>query len=273
MALTTIGKLPRGQIYAFIFGAEGVGKTTLAMSLADANGRGVAFVTSDQSGPTSLLTQGFPSDIPVDVLPGSGIDPFPATIRAIQSFANDKSIHCISLDNVTTLCGRAVDYLSNGEGEKAMGWDGWGQLLAGFRQIESACDRATRAGKSVIITAWEAPPTYEDTLGGRVLKEEGRGDLQGKAKRWVPGNCDIIARMTCRFVTESIPGGKSRRVFKGQLHTQRYGEAADYAVKSRWNIPSPCPADLRWILNEVKKQGSNSSSNPVPRSKPVAVKK
>ena len=257
---TTIDKLMRNNIYLFCYGAEGVGKTLLAMTLADAKGRGVAYITADPSGPTSVRNRGYPGDIPVELLPGEGEDPFGIAVSAINTFARDPSIHCICVDGLSVICGRAVDFLSGGEGEKALGFDGWGQVLKGFRDIEGACDGATRKGKSIILTAWEIEPEYRDLPkalgGGRTMEKEGHPYLQGKAQIWMPGNCDIVARMTSRFVTVKGNDGKAARRFQGSLHVNREGAAQDWKVKSRWSLPSPCPADLRWILDKVKNQSA-----------------
>lgn len=264
---TNIGALARNNIYAFIYGAEGTGKTLLPMTLADERGYGVAFITADMSGPTSLLSMGYPRDIPVEVLPPGGEDPFDAAIAAIQSFANDKTIRVICLDGATVMCGRAVDHYSDGQGEKALGWEGWGQILNGFRQVEGALDRATRAGKSVVITAWEAEPTYEDTMAGKTLKDEGRPLLQGRAKTWLPGNCDIVARLTSTFKTVSV-GGKAEKKFSATLQVNR---GRDWLAKTRWKLPDPCPADLKWILSQVN--GQSAKVAPKPAVKPVAVRR
>lgn len=260
----------RNRIYAFVYGAEGSGKTRLAMSLANPDGYGVSYITPESSGPTSLISAGYPKDIPVEVLPPSGEDPFEPCIAAIEDFAADKSITTICIDGCTVICGRAVDHLSGGEGEKALGWDGWGQVLNGFRQIEAACERANRAGKSIILTAWENPPQYEDTMGGRVLKDggEGRPLLQGKAATWLPGNCDIVARITSTFKTVNV-NGKAERKFQAQLQVNRRN---DWLAKSRWPLPDPCPANLKEILRIVSGGGTKPKTILVPAKKKVAVK-
>jgi len=258
---TTVSKLVRQTIYAVVYGATGVGKTLLPMSLADAAGRGVSFVTADQSGLTSVLTQGYPGDIPVEILPAAGEDPFPMAVAAIESFTRDSTIKVICVDGATTICMRAVDFHSGGEGEKALGYDGWGMIFNGFRLIEAACDKATRANKSVVITALETPPEYEDikTLAGRVktLTKEGTLFVQGKGRVWVPSQADIFGRMTGKFVSKNV-NGKVERKYKAELWVNREGALVDWDVRSRWKLPSPCPADLRWILDHVKTQGGST---------------
>lgn len=248
---TTVGDLVTGNIYAFVYGAEGVGKTLLPMTLANNDGLGVAYITAEKSGPTSLISAGYPGNLPVEVLPDNE-EPFDTAVAALNDFASDKSIHCICLDGLSVMSGAAIDFLSDSKGEKALGYDGWAAILSGFRRVEAACNRAFRQGKSVVLTAWEAPPTYEDTLGGQALKEEGRPWLQGKAKYWMPGKCDIVARMTSTFRTVAV-NGKATKQFEGKLHLKR---GAGWVAKSRWDLPDPCPADLQWILSEVKKQAA-----------------
>ena len=254
------------RIYAFVYGAEGVGKTLLPMTLADETGHGVAYVTAETRGPTSLVTAGWPSDIPVEVLPPGGEDPFPPAAAAVEAFTKDKSIRCICLDGLTVMTGRAVDYRTDGAGEKSMEYDGWQWLLAEFRALEILCEKAVRAGKSVVMTAWESPPTYETTLGGEALKDEGRPMLQGKAKFWLPGGADVVARMT----STTIKDPKTKELtFKGQLQVHRRN---DWLAKTRWRLPDPCPADLRRILALVQGQAQKAQPSVVRRPVPQQVK-
>lgn len=270
MPRTTISQLMRDNIYVVVYGPEGSGKTLLAMTLADANGYGVGYITADQSGPTSIVSMGYPSDIPVHLLPDEEHDPFPAAVAAIEDFMKDPKIHAICLDGVTVICGRAVSHFTNGEGEKAMGWDGWGYVLNGFKQIEQACDRATRKGKSVIITGWESAPEYEETLGGRALKSQGCMWLQGKAKAWLPGNADIVARMTSSF--KSVKDEKTGKAVKTFTPVLQVNASEEWRAKTRWKLPDPCPANLQTILAMVRGQ-SESAKRPAGLTKNLKVVK
>lgn len=260
----------KDRIYAFIYGAEGVGKTSLVMTLSKMEGGlDVAFITAEPSGPTSVISLGYSPDIPCVILP-EGEEPFDPAIEALEMFAADKSVRAICLDGITVMCGLAVTVLSDGAGEKALGWEGWGQVLNGFRRVEMAAEKAVRAGKSVVLTAWENPPTYEPAaFGDPQLKEEGRPMLQGKAKFWVPGKCDIVGRMTSTFKTVNV-GGKAEKKFAGTLQVRR---GNDYLAKTRWKLPDPCPADLQKILDLVQGQvGSIKSASPSVVKKKVMAK-
>jgi hypothetical protein len=264
MARKTIGSMMRGNIYAFIYGQEGVGKTRLAMSLSKVKGGlDVGYITAESSGPTSLISAGFSPDIACELLPPSGGDPFPPAVEAIKSFARDPKIHTIVVDGCTVICGRAVDHYGNGEGEKALGWEGWQAVLTGFRAIEVECEKASRAGKNVILTAWENEPKTADTMDGADIVEKGRPLLQGKAKTWLPGNCDIVARLTASFIP--IPGSKSKEMqYKGTLQVHATEE---WLAKTRWNLPQKCPANLQWILDRVEEQKKAASSGDQPKEK------
>lgn len=243
----------RKALYVMVYGVEGSGKTCLAMTLADKDKKGVGYITHESSGPTSLVSIGYPADTPVELLT-PGIDPFPETYKALREMAKDPTIQTICLDNVTAICGNAVMFYSDGEGDKQMGYDGWGYVKAGFMGISAECDKITRAGKSVVITAWEREPSYENTKGGQVLKDVGRPQLQGDAKHWVPGNADLIARISSKFVSEIDPvTKKNKKTFKSSLQVHASGL---FLAKTRWALPNPCPADLKFILKEISKQTS-----------------
>lgn len=266
MARTTIGKMMRGNIYAFVYGREGVGKTNLITTvLTDPQGLDLGIVTAESSGPTSLVNRGYSPDIACELLPPSGEDPFPVAVAAIQSFTKDPKIKSILVDGTTVICGRAVDHFGNGDGEKALGWEGWAAVLNGFRQIEAACEKASRAGKNVVITAWENPPKVTDNgMGaGSQVAEIGRPLLQGKASTWLPGNCDIVARLTSRY-TKNAVGGKTVMEYKGTLQVHATDE---WLAKTRWALPEKCPADLKWILSQIN--GQQKAANPT-GPKPVA---
>lgn len=262
---TSVGKLIRNAIYAFVYGDEGVGKTLLPMTLADASGHGVAYVTAEHGGPTSLKSAGYPSDVPVELI-GPGEDPFAVAIAGIESFSRDKTIRVVCLDGITKLFGRAIDLYSGGEGEKALGFEGWQHILAEARKMEAACDKLIHQGKSVVMTAWARPPEYTENAfgGGAALKELGRPFIQGSARFWIPGSCDIVARMTSK-VSKTMQNGKPVTQWKGELQVQNRN---DYIGKTRWKLPDPCPADLKWILNNITNEQPVGSTPP---SKSITV--
>lgn len=257
----------RNVIYAFVYGREGAGKTRLAMTLAkDKNDIGIGYVTAESSGVTSLVTAGFNRKIPVEVLPPAGEDPFPHAVAALESFRKDPSIHTVVLDGCTVICGRAVDHLDD-DGDGKIDWDSWSTILAGFRHIEAVCEKITRGDKakgippkSVIMTAWEKAATYEPhpfQRGVQVLKDSGRPLLQGQAQTWLPGNVDIIARITSGMkkveVAKTLDNGKKIKVFKEKFTSELQVKPTDeWLAKTRWDeLPNPCPADLRLILDMV----------------------
>lgn len=250
MKLTTAGALLKGTIYAFIYGETGVGKTRLSLTLsADGKGAGCAWVTPEPGEAHSVA----------QVAPNAKValleDPNPVleAITAVKILRKDPEVRIITVDGLSVMCGQLVNHLSDGEGEKALGYEGWQEVLATFRQLEICCNETVKKfNRSIIFTAWEAQPQYEDTMGGQALKDggEGRPFLQGKARQWMPGQCDIIARMTSKIVLEKDPDTKkTRKVFKGFLHLDRSG---DWICKTRWALPSPYPADLGRMLREVR---------------------
>lgn len=252
MKLTTAGALLKGTIYAFIYGQSGVGKTRLALSMfpniADAEHQ-AAWITPEPGEAHSVA----------QLLPGAKVgllestNPVAEARSGVIQLRQDKNLKVITVDGLSIMCGQLINYLSDGEGEKALGFDGWQEVLAEFRQLEIACnDTVKKYNKSVIFTAWEAAPQYDETMGGRALKDDGEGRplLQGRAKQWMPGQCDIIARMTSKVVTEkNEETGKVVKRWRGQLHLDRSG---DWICKTRWQLPTPYPADLGKMLAEVK---------------------
>ncbi|UOF77424.1 AAA domain [Caudoviricetes sp.] len=253
----TAKSLIRNNIYAFVYGDTGSGKTRLPTTLAaQKDASDVAYITPVAQGLVSLVTAGF--DPPVTELPGQNEDPFEPCMDAIADYTRDKSIRVIVLDEVSVMSGRAVDFLSNGEGEKAMGFEGWQAMLANFRRIEGLAEAATRAGKSFIYTSWSAAPSMESTLAGISIKEKGRPYLQGKAQMWLPGNTDLLARITSAFVTERDPAtNKAVKKFKAELQLHA---SEEYLAKTRWAfLPSPHPANLKLMLNTVRAKFADTS--------------
>lgn len=250
MKLTTAGALLKGVIYAFIYGETGVGKSRLSLTLSpDGKGAGCAWVTPEP-GEAHSIAQVAP-DAKVALLEDA--NPVAEAITAVKILRKDPSIKVITVDGLSVMCGQLVNHLSDGEGEKALGFEGWQEVLAQFRQLEICCnDTVKKFNRSIIFTAWEAAPQYEDTMGGQALRDggEGRPLLQGKAKQWMPGQCDIIARMTSKMVlVKDETTGKSVKRFRGFLHLDRSG---DWLCKTRWALPSPYPADLGKLLREVR---------------------
>jgi len=251
-----IGELKRGNLYVMVYGNEGCGKTLLAMSLSEDYGKtdkaqhlrglDVAYITADSGGPTSVISAGYSPNIPCEVLDGKA-DPFPGAIRAVRDFTADKSIRVLCLDNVTGLAGAFVRFFTDGGTDKDMGYEGWGELLSKFRNLEAECEAATRAGKSVIYTAWPKDPTYREVAGTSVLDQQGRAMIPGQGQRWLPGNCDVVARMTSRFKKMDV-GGKAKQVFSAELHLFA---SEEWHAKTRWPLPNPFPADLRKMLDAV----------------------
>lgn len=250
----TIGDTLRNSVYAFVYGREGVGKTSLVMTLADPKTKkGVAFITAERNGPSSLVTQGYPKDIPVEVLLPAR-DPFLDIVGSVKAFGADKTITAICLDGITVIAGYAIDFFSKGKGEKALGYDGWGKILTGFRQVEHALATVADAGKSVVLTSWEREPEWTPApfdSSVRIVNEMGRPLIQGQAKHWLPGRCDIVARMTAHFTKQTVPGGKPKSVFKAELQVNA---SKEWFAKSRWALPDPCPANLAEIVRIAKQQ-------------------
>jgi hypothetical protein len=243
----------RNNIYAFVYGDTGSGKTRLACSLRlDKEAKDIAYITPVAQNLSSVVTAGF--DPLVTELPGQNQDPFEPCMDALADYTRDKTVRVICLDDLSVMSGRAVDFLSGGEGEKALGFQGWQEMLANFRRIEGLAEAATRAGKSFIYTAWSNPPQSESTLAGTMIKEKGRPYLQGKAAMWLPGNCDILARMTSKFEKTSVMGLDNKRVVKSVFKAELQLHASEeYLAKTRWAfLPSPYPADLKKMLGEVK---------------------
>jgi hypothetical protein len=249
MKMTTASALLKGTIYAFVYGDSGVGKSRLALTLTpEGKGVGAAWVTSEP-GEAHSVAQVAPHAIVALLDTGNPVE---EAISAVTQLRQRKEIKVITVDGLSVMCGQLINYLSDGAGEKSLGFEGWQEVLATFRSLEIAANDAVKKfDKSVIFTAWESEPVYEDTMGGQALKDggEGRPYLQGKAKKWMPGQCDIIARMTSKLITEKNAEGKMVKSFKGQLHLDRSG---DWLCKSRWKLPSPYPADLGRMLREVQ---------------------
>lgn len=259
---TTAGKVARGVIYAFVYGEEGVGKTRLALSLSklegDDFGSDIGFVTAEPTGATTVAA--FNANIRVARITGD--EPILDAARAVKQLAKDDNIRAICVDGLHVLCGNTIDILSDGEGEKSLGFEGWQTVLTQFRRLERACNAVVAGGKSIVLTALELQPQYEQGAfsNEKEMVERGRPYLQGKAKNWMPAQCDIVARMTSEMRTEVIVKDgrkKARKSWQGMLHLDR---STPYVCKTRWKMPSPYPADLRQLLRDVRAQKKNLES-------------
>lgn len=255
---TTAGALVRGNIYAFIYGPEGVGKTRLPLSL-DPSGESCGWVTAEPTGPTTIAA--YNPNARVKFI--SGEDQIPSAATAVQQLVTEgKKIICV--DGLHVLCGNTIDQISEGEGEKALGFVGWQTILAQFRRLEVVCNKAVASGRSVIYTAIEAEPQYEADAfdaSSRVRTAYGRPFLQGKSQKWMPAQCDIVARMTSRVKTVVDPvTKKTKKQWLGEFTLDMSG---DFVCKTRWQLPSPYPADLGRMLKDVRQAKAGMESTMV----------
>lgn len=258
MPLTTAGELTGNRLYLYVYGETGCGKTMLALSLSKVpDARDIGWITAESNGPTSLATAGYPKAKVWVVHPEK--DPFAQVLQALANFAADTAVSTIVLDGLSVLSGRAIDFMSKGEGEKALGFEGWGQILNNFRTIERQCEKLYRNGRNIIFTSWEAEPVYE-TDGS--LKTSGGPYLQGQSRKWLPGNVDVLCRMTSRVKTVAGKGGSLERKFEGELMLHRKN---DWTVRTKWGfLPSPFPADLSLMLKEVEEYAKKSEASKAP---------
>lgn len=270
---TTAGEVARGVIYVFVYGEEGVGKTRLALSLSklegDKFGTDIAFVTAEPTGATTVAT--INPAIRVARLrkcdsTEEGNEWILQAARAAKKMAAVPGIKAVCIDGLHVLCGNTIDDLSDGEGEKSLGFEGWQTVLAQFRRLEKVCNAIVASGISVIFTALELAPQYA-TDGAfdnsRELIERGRPYLQGKAKNWMPAQCDLVCRMTSEVVMERYKQDgkkKVRKSWQGMMHLDR---STPYVCKTRWKLPSPYPADLRQLLRDVRAQKKAMASTTV----------
>lgn len=261
MPLTTLASQAIDHLYAFIYGEEGVGKTRLAMTLArpppgkprlPPNMSGVGIITIEENGPLSLLSAGYPKSTRIWKLHRSDDagEIKDEAVYAIQKLAARPEIHAVVLDGTSML--QQDMCLAIGGGEK-IDWDGWAKVLGNLQLIEREARKVVKGGKSFVWTAWETPPMVNEKSiqtdeEGNTPDEIIRGGpyIQGKGKIFVPGNVDILARMTSSVV---IKDGKE--VFRGKLQVK--GDKF-WKCKTRWNLPMYCKPDLQWVLDQVNGQ-------------------
>lgn len=277
--ITTARKLMIKVVYLFLYGPTGCGKTCLALTL---DPDGTAYITAETRGPTSAVNMmedkdpNWNGDFIVCVVPSKG-DPFKAILAYLEQLRRNPKVTVVVLDGLSGICDRAVDHAETVIGEGTMTWQEWGWVLKGFKRIERACERIVRGDKdagippkSVIMTAWEKEPKREadpfDPKEQNVV-EPARPWLQGEAKNWLPGNCDILGRM--RGYKKSVQvkvkkDGKVRLVTKRKFVAEIYAyPSEDFIAKTRWTmLPDPCPADLKLILGMVNsRRGSKKETD------------
>lgn len=233
-----------------IFGADGVGKSTLC-----AGAPGAVFIATEDG---------------LDNIDARAIDPpetWPGILEAVDALATDDRCGTIVIDSLDwaeqMLWAHLVATRPNEKGKKVSDIEGYGYgkgyiAAAGeWRILCAALQRAGKLGKHVLLTAHAQRKTVKNPTGEDY--EQMQIKLQDRAagiiREWV--HVVAFAELDIATVTDKDDGGRTKGVFTGKriLRTQ---PGAGYQSKSRLTLPEIIPLD--WLALETAMKSAKPPS-------------
>lgn len=269
MPKITFEELSESIVSIFAYGEVGSGKTYLPTTLygpkyPDA----IAMITGDKRGLKTLKSRGYAAvgDHWFHFKPAPEKDPFGEVGMAVDRATRDDRIKILAIDGATDLYIQYVHFHTDGAGDKAMGYDGWGHLKTKFEHLEMQLDEARSRGKNVIVTALEEPPEFVTEGYGKnasqVLVKKGGPWVAGKGgKVWLPSKFDMIARAQIKVDRKpGAPGKPAVETMTGILNVKPSRDPAFPSLASGpWiqrtrlsYLPNPCPSSLKFILDQIR---------------------
>lgn len=227
--------LRESPIRAVIFGAEGVGKSTLCAGAPNA-----VFVATED-GLDNIDTRA--------VRPPTTWGELLESVEALTSDERCGSVVIDSLDWAEQLCwAHIVATRPNDKGHKVKDIEGYGYgkgyvaAQGEFRVLLAALQRANGAGKNVLLTAHAVRksvknPSGEDYEQWQIKLNE---KCAGPIREWA--HVVAFAELDIATVTDKDDGNRTKGIFTGKriLRTQ---PGAGYQSKSRLTLPDKIPLD------------------------------
>lgn len=244
MTLEIKSTLRESPIRAAIYGADGVGKSTLC-----AGAPGAVFIATEDG---------------LDNIDARAIDPpadWPGIITAVDALAADARCGTIVIDSLDwaeqMLWAHLVATRPDEKGRKVKDIEGYGYgkgyiaAASEWRVLLAALQRAGRAGKHVLCTAHAQRksvknPTGEDYEQMQIkLQERAAGIL----REWV--HVVAFAELDIATVTDKDDGNRTKGIFTGKriLRTQ---PSAGYQGKTRLTMPEKIPLDWTAFESAIK---------------------
>lgn len=235
MTIEIKSTLRESPIRAVIFGAEGVGKSTLC-----AGAPGAVFVATED-GLDNIDTRA--------VAPPST---WPELLASVEALTADDRCGSIVIDSLDwaeqMLWAWLVETRPNDKGHKVKDIEGYGYgkgyvaAQAEIRVLLAALQRAGKAGKHVLLIAHAVRksvknPSGEDFEQWQIkLNEKSAGPI----REWA--HVVAFAELDIATVTDKDDGGRTKGIFTGKriLRTQ---PGAGYQSKSRLTLPDKIPLD------------------------------
>ncbi len=248
MALEIRSTLREVPIRAAIYGADGVGKSTLC-----AGAPGAVFIATEDG---------------LDNIDARAIDPpetWPGIVEAVDALAVDSRCGTIVLDSLDwaeqMLWAHIVATRKDDKGRPVKDIEGYGYgkgykaAIVYWRELLAAFTRAGKAGKNVLLTAHAKRatvknPSGEDYEQWQVKLQDGKDvSAAGTIREWV--HIVAFAELDIATVTDKDDGDRTKGVFTGKriLRTQ---PGAGYQGKTRLDLPAKIPLDWHAFETAIK---------------------
>lgn len=244
MTLEIRSTLRESPIRAVIYGADGVGKSTLCAGAPRA-----VFIAVEDG---------------LDNIDARAIEPpesWGGILEAVDALTSDDRCGTIVIDSLDwaeqMLWAHLVATRPDEKGRKVKDIEGYGYgkgyiaAASEWRVLLAALQRAGKAGKHVLLTAHAQRkgvknPTGEDYEQVQIKLQE---RAAGIIREWV--HIVAFAELDIATVTDKDDGGRTKGVFTGKriLRTQ---PSAGYQGKTRLDMPAKVPLDWRAFEAAVK---------------------
>lgn len=244
MTLEIRSTLREVPIRAVIYGADGVGKSTLCAGAPSA-----VFIATEDG---------------LHNIDAHAIDPpesWPDIIEAVNALAQDARCGTIVIDSLDwaeqMLWSHLVATKPNEKGKKVQDIEGYGYgkgyiaAATEWRVLIAALQRVGKAGKHVLLTAHAQRksvknPTGEDYEQIQIKLQE---RAAGLFREWV--HVVAFAELDIVTVTEKDDGDRTKGIFTGK-RILRTSPGAGYQSKTRLTMPEKIPLDWRAFEAAVK---------------------
>lgn len=244
MTIEIMSTLREVPIRAVIYGADGVGKSTLCASAPSA-----VFIATEDGLHNIDARQVAPPET------------WPQIIASVDALATDDRCGTIVIDSLdwaeTMLWAHLVATKPNDKGKKVQDIEGYGYgkgyiaAAAEWRILVAALQRAGKAGKHVLLTAHAQRkgvknPTGEDYEQIQIKLQE---RAAGLIREWA--HIVAFAELDIATFTNKDDGDRTKGIFTGRriLRTQ---PSAGYQGKTRLTMPEKIPLDWRAFEAAIK---------------------